>query len=80
MTKQLFTNGVTSIQALVTAGIALILLIINSVYKERGAAPLSYVCSLRYYKRWIVYFSLLILLLYSFSVSSGVRGFMYAAF
>ena len=80
MTKQLFTNGVTSVQALVTAGIALILLIINSVYKERGAAPLSYVCSLRYYKRWIVYFSLLILLLYSFSVSSGVRGFMYAAF
>lgn len=80
MTGNLFTDNVTSIQALVTAAVATVLLIINSVFKEKGSSPLQYVCSLRYYKRWIVYFSLLILLLYSFSVSSGIRGFMYAAF
>ena len=80
MAKNLFTDDITSVQAISTVAIALLILIVNSVFKEKGKSPLQYVCSLRYYKRWVVFFSMLILLLYSFSISSGIRGFMYAAF
>lgn len=80
MIQELFTEGTTSVQAMITVGIAVLLLIMNSVGKEKGRSPLQSICARRYYIRWTVFFSLLILLLYSFSVSSGIRGFMYAAF
>ena len=77
---QLFAENVTSVQAVVTAAVATVLLIVNSVCKERGKSPLNAICAGRYYVRWMYCFSMLILLLYSFTVSSGIRGFMYAAF
>ena len=80
MIRQLPVNGTISMQAIFTIAVSTILLVINSICKEKGHSPLEYICSLRYYHRWIICFSLIILLLYSFTVSSGIRGFMYAAF
>lgn len=80
MFGKLFENRVTSVQALVTATVATCLLFANSVMKERGTSPLSSLVNRRYYIRWVVCFSLIMLLMYSFTVSSGIRGFMYAAF
>ncbi len=80
MIRTLGTDGVTSVQAAVTACIATVLLFINSLYKEKGISPLEHIYDRKYYVRWIVCFSLMIMLLYSFTVSSGIRGFMYAAF
>ena len=80
MIGDLFADGTASVQAFVTAAVCLVLLIINSVRKERGHSLLSSVCSRRFYLRWVVCFSLIGILLYSFTVSSGIRGFMYAAF
>ncbi len=80
MIAQLFADGVTSVPAVVTAAVATVILIINSVSKERGRSPREYVCAQKFYVRWIICFSLIMILLYSFTVSSGIRGFMYAAF
>ena len=77
---QLISEEITSAEAIVTTCISIILLIINSVLKERGHSPVNYVCSRRYMCRWVVCFALMGLLLYSFTVSFGSRGFMYAAF
>ena len=78
--RELFTGQITSIQAIVTSVIAIILLLINSIYKEKGISLSEHIISQKYYLRWIICFSLIIILLYSFTVSSGIRGFMYAAF
>lgn len=80
MIAKLFTDDITSVQAVVTALIAIILLIINSVVKEKGGSVLGGMIKKPFYVRWIVFFLLLLLLMYSFTVSSGIRGFMYAAF
>ena len=80
MISDLFTDGVTSVYAMTTAGITTAALIVYSVMNERNMKPLDRLCGDRFYKRWAVFFPLIILLLYSFTVSSGVRGFMYAAF
>ncbi len=80
MIGELFTGGITSLEAMITAGVALAMLITNSVYKERGRLPLRRFRTTRYYVRWGICFTLMAILLYSFTVSSGVRGFMYAAF
>lgn len=80
MIVKLFKGGITSVEAMVTASLALIMLITNSVYKERGRLPLRRFKTARYYVRWGICFTLMLVLLYSFTVSSGVRGFMYAAF
>jgi len=80
MIGQMVSDNITSPQAIVTALIAVILLVINSVLKEKGRSPLQNICSRFYLLRWVVCFSLMVLLLYSFTVSSGIQGFMYAAF
>ncbi|MCR5301204.1 MAG: hypothetical protein K6E49_02060 [Lachnospiraceae bacterium] len=80
MIGQLFTDGITSVEAVVTASVAALLLFVNSVYKETGHSPVRSLCSRHYLLRWVVCFSLMGLLLYSFTVSSDIRGFMYAAF
>ena len=80
MIQNLFTDNVTSVQALSTAAISVVLLFINSLFKEKGQSPLGQICSRKFCFRWVVCFSLIILLLYSFTVSSGIRGFMYASF
>ncbi len=76
----LFSDGLVSVQSFATAALSLILLVINSVFKEKGKSPLGSLCGRRYYLRWVICFALIGLLLYSFTVSSGIRGFMYAAF
>ncbi|MCR5686430.1 MAG: MBOAT family protein [Lachnospiraceae bacterium] len=80
MIGELFTGGTVSVQAFSAAALSLVLLVINSVIKERGGSVLEPLTVKRFYLRWIVYFALFGLLLYSFAVSSGIRGFMYAAF
>lgn len=80
MITSLFTEKVASIQAIVTALLATGLLFANSILKERGKQPLSSLCHIRYYYRWPICFLLMGLLLYSLAISSGIRGFMYAAF
>lgn len=80
MIGALFTDNITSVQGIVTAGIATVLLIIYSTLRERGISPVDRICTRAFYVRWTVFFPLLGLLLYSFTCSSGMRGFMYAAF
>ena len=80
MISQLFTDNITSVQAVVTALIAMTLLFVSSVFRERGRSPLTSLCSRHFLLRWVICFSLMGLLLYSFTVSSDIRGFMYAAF
>ena len=80
MINSLFTDNITSVQAISTVAVSVVLLFINSLCKEGGHSPLERICSHKYYIRWIVCFSLIMILLYSFTVSSGIRGFMYAAF
>ena len=80
MIRQLFSDHITSTEAVVTALIAMTLLFVNSVYKEKGRSPLTSLCTRHFLFRWVICFSLMGLLLYSFTVSSDVRGFMYAAF
>ncbi|MBQ7581920.1 MAG: MBOAT family protein [Lachnospiraceae bacterium] len=80
MIAKLFTEDVTSVGAVIAAGIAILMLLVNSIFKERGRLPLRRASSDRYYLRWVICFTLIGVLLYSFTVSSGIRGFMYAAF
>ncbi len=80
MIGKLFADGITSLNAVITASLAFVLLFINSVMKERGHMPLNRLVTERFWLRWVVCFGLIILLMYSFTVSSGIRGFMYAAF
>lgn len=80
MIKGLFTDGYTSVYAITCAAIAVVLLIIHSVIKERGGRPIDKIRTGAFPGRWAIFFPLLLLLLYSFTVSSGIRGFMYAAF
>ena len=80
MIDALFEDGVTSTYAVVTALVTLAILFVNSVHKERGRSPREYVIARPFWLRWIFCFALLGLLFYSFTVSSGIRGFMYAAF
>ena len=80
MISQLFTDHITSVEAVVTALIAVILLVVNSVFKEKGRSPLRSICKRHYLVRWVFCFILMGILMYSFTVSSNIRGFMYAAF
>ncbi len=80
MISQLFADDIVSVQSAITAAIGTVIVIIISVMRERGFAPLTTVSCKKFYARWAIFFCLLILMLYSFTVSSGVRGFMYAAF
>ena len=80
MIAQLFADGVTSVYAMVAAAIALTFVIVNSVIKERGSDPRAKICGYHFAIRWVICFVLMIFLMYSFTVSSGIRGFMYAAF
>ncbi len=80
MISGMFADGVTSVQAVVTATVAGVLLFINSFLRERGVDTRGSLCKKGFGIRWIVCFGLILLLLYSFTVSSGIRGFMYAAF
>ncbi len=80
MISELFNEGITSLNAMTAAATALVMLVINSVLKERGHQPLRRLCIERFWLRWLVCFGLIILMMYSFTVSSGIRGFMYAAF
>ncbi len=80
MIRSLFSDGVTSVQAVVCAALAVALLLANSVHSERGGSYLNTVCAMKFYRRWGIFFLLLMIVLYSFTVSSGIRGFMYAAF
>ncbi len=80
MIAKLFTDNITSVQAIVTVVIAATLLIINSVMKEKGRYISKGLVYKHFCLRWVVFFALLALLMYSFTVSSGIRGFMYAAF
>ncbi len=78
--SRLFTDSDISPEAAVTAFIATTLLFTNSVFKENGRSPLKALCFRPFWLRWCICFALIGLLLYSFTVSSGIRGFMYAAF
>ena len=80
MLSGLFSDRITSVNALVAALVAIVILIVNSVMKERGRTPLANLCEQKFWLRWVVCFALITLLMYSFTVSSGIRGFMYAAF
>ncbi len=80
LVSSLFSEGISSPEAAVTAAIVAALLFTNSVHKEQGRSPLKALCSLPFWLRWGICFALIGLLLYSFTVSSGIRGFMYAAF
>ncbi len=80
MIAGLFEDQVTSAEAVFTAAICILLLLINSICKERGRSPLKYICSRNFLVRWLFFFALTGLLLYSFAASPESRGFMYAAF
>lgn len=76
----LFENNTTSVRAVVTIIVACVILLVISILRERGKSPIHSLCVKRYYFRWVLCYIGLFVLLYSFTVSSGTGGFMYAVF
>lgn len=77
---ELFSEDVTSLRALVLILVAVVLLLVISIRRERGHSPIKTLSNGPFGLRWLFFFAFGFVLLYSFTVSSGIGGFMYAAF
>lgn len=76
----LMTDGVTSVGAIMTIIVACMLVLAISIMREKGCTPIHSLCNLKYLIRWPVCYAAIFVLLYSFTVSSGMGDFMYAVF
>ena len=76
----LFSDNTVSIQMIITALCAAILLFTVSLIKEKGNDLLKVIPSKHFALRWVICYLCLFLLLYSFAVSKGAGDLMYAAF
>lgn len=73
-------DGTLTYRAILIICTALIMLIINSVMKERGRKPRDIMFRRSTAVRWGMVYAMIFFLLYSFSALNGDGGFMYAAF
>lgn len=78
--KGLVADDVTSLRAIAVILIAVILLLVVSILREKGHAPIKTLAVAPFGLRWVFFFAFGIVLLLSFTVSAGIGGFMYAAF
>lgn len=76
----LIENEVTSFRAILVILIACLLVLLISILREKGFSPIRSFCEKKYLIRWSICYALIFVLLYSFTLSSGIGGFMYAVF
>ena len=76
----MFEDGILSARSVLIVCAGLIMLIINSIFKERGRGPRGIILRRNVVIRWGVWYAMIFYLLYSFSALNGPGGFMYAAF
>lgn len=73
-------DGTLTYRAMLVVGVGLIMLIVNSVMKERGLEVRNIMFRRSTAVRWAMCYAMIFFLLYSFSALNGDGGFMYAAF
>lgn len=78
--SELYTENVVSLQSIIIIAISIILLLFISIRREKGFMPFRSLSTKPFLLRWLFFFSFATILLYSFTVSKGIGGFMYAAF
>ena len=76
----LFNSKVLSVQKVTVFTLAVVILFVADVLKENKADPVKILCDRPAVVRWPVYYTMIILLLMSFTLVGAEAGFMYAAF
>ena len=76
----LFNSQILSMQKVIAFAIAIVILLIVDILKEKKIDPVRALCNRPAIIRWPVLYIILILILMSFTISGSTAGFMYAAF